>query len=232
MSSISAMAGVRANSASCRLTGASRATPLRAIKPCGKQFSNAQGLVGARRRVLSRAVAPKGELSTAYSRALACSVCVCAEDDMYAAENLTLRPPLLVTGSFDTYDQRAVDLPLLVDDKMNVLSSYTPPSASYSPGSAATPSSSYSEHKPKTPPPDLPSLLLDSRIVYIGMPVSVHGNNCPQAKSKFVSHPQKTSPRLFLFPQGCSTCISTDQRFTCNPSPPTARPGGDRTYRV
>jgi hypothetical protein len=28
------------------------------------------------------------------------------------------------------------------------------------------------EHKPKTPPPDLPSLLLDSRIVYLGMPVS------------------------------------------------------------
>jgi len=41
---------------------------------------------------------------------------------------------------------------------------------SYSPASA-TPSSSYNEHKPKTPPPDLPSLLLDSRIVYIGMPV-------------------------------------------------------------
>ena len=41
----------------------------------------------------------------------------------------------------------------------------------YSPGSAATPGGSYNEHKPKTPPPDLPSLLLDSRIVYIGMPL-------------------------------------------------------------
>ena len=41
---------------------------------------------------------------------------------------------------------------------------------SYSPASAS-PGGSYSEHKPKTPPPDLPSLLLDSRIVYIGMPV-------------------------------------------------------------
>jgi hypothetical protein len=29
----------------------------------------------------------------------------------------------------------------------------------------------YDEHRPKTPPPDLPSLLLDSRIVYLGMPV-------------------------------------------------------------
>jgi len=41
---------------------------------------------------------------------------------------------------------------------------------SYSPASAS-PGGSYSEHKPKTPPPDLPSLLLDRRIVYIGMPL-------------------------------------------------------------
>eukprot|EP00258_Populus_trichocarpa_P033257 XP_024449276.1 ATP-dependent Clp protease proteolytic subunit-related protein 3, chloroplastic-like [Populus trichocarpa] len=32
---------------------------------------------------------------------------------------------------------------------------------------------SYNEHRPRTPPPDLPSLLLHGRIVYIGMPVSV-----------------------------------------------------------
>lgn len=36
---------------------------------------------------------------------------------------------------------------------------------------SATPGTSYNEHKPKTPPPDLPSLLLDSRIIYIGMPL-------------------------------------------------------------
>lgn len=33
-------------------------------------------------------------------------------------------------------------------------------------------SSGYNEHRPRRPPPDLPSLLLNSRIVYIGMPVS------------------------------------------------------------
>ncbi|CAL52171.2 Clp protease proteolytic subunit /Translocation-enhancing protein TepA [Ostreococcus tauri] len=44
------------------------------------------------------------------------------------------------------------------------------PIASTSPASA-NPGTSYNEHKPKTPPPDLPSLLLDSRIVYIGMPL-------------------------------------------------------------
>lgn len=48
--------------------------------------------------------------------------------------------------------------------------------------------SGYGEHRPRRPPPDLPSLLLHSRIVYIGMPVShmlplylvspVHGPAC------------------------------------------------------
>ena len=58
----------------------------------------------------------------------------------------------------------ALDTNPLSDHAMEVLGSYTP-------GSAAVPGGGYSEHKPKTPPPDLPSLLLDSRIVYIGMPL-------------------------------------------------------------
>ena len=36
---------------------------------------------------------------------------------------------------------------------------------------AVAASTGYDDHKPRTPPPDLPSLLLDSRIVYLGMPV-------------------------------------------------------------
>ena len=39
-------------------------------------------------------------------------------------------------------------------------------------GAPASESVGYDEHKPRTPPPDLPSLLLDSRITYLGMPVS------------------------------------------------------------
>eukprot|EP01026_Neomeris_dumetosa_P035907 TRINITY_DN2888_c0_g1_i2.p1 TRINITY_DN2888_c0_g1~~TRINITY_DN2888_c0_g1_i2.p1 ORF type:complete len:305 (+),score=44.77 TRINITY_DN2888_c0_g1_i2:33-917(+) len=35
----------------------------------------------------------------------------------------------------------------------------------------ATVSEGYDEHKARTPPPDLPSLMLDSRIVYLGMPL-------------------------------------------------------------
>ena len=45
--------------------------------------------------------------------------------------------------------------------------------SSGAPGAAA--GTGYDDHKPRTPPPDLPSLLLDSRIVYLGMPVSVCG---------------------------------------------------------
>ncbi|ONL97976.1 ATP-dependent Clp protease proteolytic subunit [Zea mays] len=40
-----------------------------------------------------------------------------------------------------------------------------------SPAQVERSSSSYSQHRPRRPPPDLPSLLLHGRIVYIGMPV-------------------------------------------------------------
>ena len=39
-------------------------------------------------------------------------------------------------------------------------------------GGAETTATGFDEHRPMTPPPDLPSLMLDSRIVYLGMPVS------------------------------------------------------------
>lgn len=38
-------------------------------------------------------------------------------------------------------------------------------------GGAETVATGFDEHRPMTPPPDLPSLMLDSRIVYLGMPV-------------------------------------------------------------
>ncbi|XP_062211241.1 ATP-dependent Clp protease proteolytic subunit-related protein 3, chloroplastic-like isoform X2 [Phragmites australis] len=40
-----------------------------------------------------------------------------------------------------------------------------------SPAQVERSSSSYSQHRPRRPPPDLPSLLLHGRIVYIGMPL-------------------------------------------------------------
>ena len=52
---------------------------------------------------------------------------------------------------------------------------WTPPAAQLDVqargGAPAAAASSGDDHKPRTPPPDLPSLLLDSRIVYLGMPV-------------------------------------------------------------
>eukprot|EP00210_Caulerpa_lentillifera_P001032 g995.t1 len=38
-------------------------------------------------------------------------------------------------------------------------------------GGAETSAAGFDEHRPLTPPPDLPSLMLDSRIVYLGMPL-------------------------------------------------------------
>ena len=57
-----------------------------------------------------------------------------------------------------------------VGNKGERIKRFTRVENSASPASA-NPGTSYDEHRPKTPPPDLPSLLLDSRIVYIGMPV-------------------------------------------------------------
>ena len=37
---------------------------------------------------------------------------------------------------------------------------------------AAANYANYDDHRARTPPPDLPSLLLDGRIVFLGMPVS------------------------------------------------------------
>ena len=58
-------------------------------------------------------------------------------------------------------------------------------------GAPASESVGYDEHKPRTPPPDLPSLLLDSRITYLGMPVralNLHASTClPCRQCFFVS---------------------------------------------
>ncbi len=46
-------------------------------------------------------------------------------------------------------------------------------------GAPAAASVGYDDHKPRSPPPDLPSLLLDSRITYLGMPVGLWNELCP-----------------------------------------------------
>ncbi|MCO5596836.1 hypothetical protein L7F22_050906 [Adiantum nelumboides] len=60
-------------------------------------------------------------------------------------------------------------------DKPPLLDVVSNPILMAAPGQAER-SAAYNEHKPRRPPPDLPSLLLNSRIVYIGMPVRVYAD--------------------------------------------------------
>lgn len=57
---------------------------------------------------------------------------------------------------------------------------------------AVSASSGYDQHRPRTPPPDLPSLLLDARIVYLGMPVRTRASVCRQFGEQGVGHPGYT----------------------------------------
>ncbi|MCO5575949.1 hypothetical protein L7F22_029756 [Adiantum nelumboides] len=57
-------------------------------------------------------------------------------------------------------------------DKPPLLDVVSNPILMAAPGQAER-SAAYNEHKPRRPPPDLPSLLLNGRIVYIGMPTTM-----------------------------------------------------------
>ncbi|KAF6142631.1 hypothetical protein GIB67_015117 [Kingdonia uniflora] len=61
--------------------------------------------------------------------------------------------------------------PFSNSDSPPYLDIFDSPQLMASPAQVERSSSSYSEHKPRRPPPDLPSLLLDGRIVYIAMPL-------------------------------------------------------------
>ncbi|KAK3147267.1 hypothetical protein QOZ80_3BG0280280 [Eleusine coracana subsp. coracana] len=57
------------------------------------------------------------------------------------------------------------------DDHLPFLEIFQNAKLMASPAQVERSSTSYSEHRPRRPPPDLPSLLLHGRIVYIGMPL-------------------------------------------------------------
>uniref|UniRef100_A0A0D9Z772 ATP-dependent Clp protease proteolytic subunit n=1 Tax=Oryza glumipatula TaxID=40148 RepID=A0A0D9Z772_9ORYZ len=57
------------------------------------------------------------------------------------------------------------------DDHLPFLEIFQNAKLMASPAQVERSSSSYSQHRPRRPPPDLPSLLLHGRIVYIGMPL-------------------------------------------------------------
>jgi ATP-dependent Clp endopeptidase proteolytic subunit ClpP len=64
------------------------------------------------------------------------------------------------------------------------------------PGEVA--SASYDNHKPQTPPPDLPSLLLDSRIVYLGMPLVPAVTELIIAELLYLQHKDRSKP-IYLY---------------------------------
>lgn len=64
------------------------------------------------------------------------------------------------------------------------------------PGAAAA--ASYDDHKPQTPPPDLPSLLLDSRIVYLGMPLVPAVTELIIAELLYLQYKDRTKP-IYLY---------------------------------
>eukprot|EP00884_Botryococcus_braunii_P011034 jgi/Botrbrau1/19932/Bobra.0059s0049.1 len=61
----------------------------------------------------------------------------------------------------------------------------------------ATASPGYDQHKPRTPAPDLPSLLLDSRICYLGMPLVPAVTELIIAELLYLQYKDRTKPVYF-----------------------------------
>jgi len=53
--------------------------------------------------------------------------------------------------------------------------------------------------KPKTPPPDLPSLILDARIVYLGMPLVPAVTELVIAELLYLQYSDSTKPLYMYF---------------------------------
>ncbi|CAG9463270.1 unnamed protein product [Pedinophyceae sp. YPF-701] len=61
------------------------------------------------------------------------------------------------------------------------------------------------QHKPKTPPPDLPSLLLDSRIVYLGMPLVPAVTELIVSELLYLQYKDATKPLyMYINSTGCT----------------------------
>uniref|UniRef100_A0A061RPB7 ATP-dependent Clp protease proteolytic subunit n=1 Tax=Tetraselmis sp. GSL018 TaxID=582737 RepID=A0A061RPB7_9CHLO len=61
------------------------------------------------------------------------------------------------------------------------------------------------DHKPRTPPPDLPSLLLDSRIVYLGMPLVPAVSELIIAELLYLQYKDRNKPMyLYINSTGCT----------------------------
>lgn len=65
-------------------------------------------------------------------------------------------------------------------------------------GAPAAASTGFDDHRPRTPPPDLPSLLLDSRIVYLGMPLVPAVTELIVAELLYLQYKDRNKP-MFLY---------------------------------
>eukprot|EP00958_Prasinococcus_capsulatus_P019693 scaffold2459_cov430-Prasinococcus_capsulatus_cf.AAC.2 len=80
-----------------------------------------------------------------------------------------------------------------------------PTVASAPPAQAESGSTGYADHKPRQPPPDLPSLLLDSRIVYLGMPLVPAVTELLVAELLYLQYRDRSKPiYLYINSTGCS----------------------------
>lgn len=72
----------------------------------------------------------------------------------------------------------------------------------------------YDEHRPKTPPPDLPSLLLDSRIIYLGMPLVPAVTELIVAELLYCQYTNPEKPVfLYINSTGCTRADGTTVGF-------------------
>jgi ATP-dependent Clp endopeptidase proteolytic subunit ClpP len=72
------------------------------------------------------------------------------------------------------------------------------------PGAAAT-TSGGDQHKPRSPPPDLPSLLLDSRIVYLGMPLVPAVTELIVGELLYLQYKDRSKPiYMYINSSGCT----------------------------
>eukprot|EP00242_Pyramimonas_sp_CCMP2087_P003748 CAMPEP_0198212558 /NCGR_PEP_ID=MMETSP1445-20131203/26594_1 /TAXON_ID=36898 /ORGANISM="Pyramimonas sp., Strain CCMP2087" /LENGTH=331 /DNA_ID=CAMNT_0043887033 /DNA_START=25 /DNA_END=1020 /DNA_ORIENTATION=+ len=85
---------------------------------------------------------------------------------------------------------------------------------SASPAVSAGGGGGYDAHRPKTPPPDLPSLLLDSRIVYLGMPLVPAVTELIVAELLYLQYTDATKPLyIYINSTGCTRADGTTVGF-------------------
>jgi ATP-dependent Clp endopeptidase proteolytic subunit ClpP len=119
--------------------------------------------------------------------------------------------PELIVPQSNLYLPQA-GLPAMPEELMGVGGMPEVRAGAASPAVAA--GAGYDEHRPKTPPPDLPSLLLDSRIIYLGMPLVPAVTELIVAELLYLQYTNSTKPVfLYINSTGCTRADGTTVGF-------------------